>query len=138
MSLKGSIFFYKNLKYQDGTTGEKLVVFINNGSLNKNYLALKTTSQSKYYDIRGVNGYGCFSDINVFVNGSKPFNVKTYIQFDAPSIYEFPYIDVLNESVKTDNWKKIGVLPENTLNGLIKCFKNSVDYSPRNHGELLK
>ena len=125
MGFRGGIYFFENLTFKDGIKGDKLVVFLNDGSKGQ-FLFLKTTSQNKHY---GDCGIGCYSDKGVYVIDDKRFFPKrTYIQFRRNDIFIKDNISLLKERLN-GNLEKKGELDSNTLSGLIDCFKNSYDFS---------
>lgn|GEM_PF-3683739 len=136
MSLKGKVYFFENIRFKDDVKGDKLIIFLNNGNEKIDCLFLKTTKQTKFYNKIGVNGMGCFSDKNVYVYEGKPFEKKTYIQFNFNSIFIIPCIDILRNCFN-GNLKEKGDLPINIYNALIKCFKKSPDYDKSIYDPLL-
>lgn len=129
MPAPGDILFYKDFKFEDGTTADKLFVILTATTSTTPYLALKTTSQSRRYE--GVN-QGCNSKKKVFfspVSWQPCFDVDTYIQL--PQIFEFSVADIIKAGID----KQIDIkrsLSQDCLAQLKNClkpFKN--DISPR-------
>jgi len=130
--IKGTVFCHINLTFKNGDTGKKLLVVLNNQSGSDPFLCCKTTSQKRY----DLDREGCYSEKNVFVINQAPFNVKTWIQFDLYSIFEFTSVELLklkfNEEVKV-----IGCIATNYINGIVNCYRKSDDISAY-HIDLLK
>ena len=104
----GSIYFHKDFKFPDGTTGEKLFVVVNSPSKTESYLVCKTTSKEKPpYRLRRP---GCDEKRNYFMffSGQDNFPTDTWIQFDK--IYEFTTEELLRDKFGKSNIKYKGHL----------------------------
>jgi len=121
---KGSVLYHDNFKFKNGDTGQKLLVILNNPKGKDPYLCCKTTSKIKYC----IEQEGCYSDKNIFVTQKKPFQYKTWIQFDRNSLFEISAQEFLQESFNK-HITIIGDIDINTINALVNCIKKSEDIS---------
>ena len=138
MNFRGKVFKFESYKFSDGTSHDKLLVFLNNGALEKYFIVLLTTSQPRYFNKIGIKTEGCHSKNNVFFYKGKPFDKPTYIKFDPESVKLFNYANIIQSSI--DGFLKsdpIGEIPEYTLKQIINCFKNSDDYVEGIYNTLL-
>ena len=120
----GSVYFHREFKFSDSTTGEKLFVVVNSPSNTENYLVCKTTSQEKPpYRLRKQ---GCFAEKNYFMFFAKDdwFNKDTWIQFDR--IFEFETMKLLQDKFGGKAEYKT-VLKPNNIRAILKCILKSED-----------
>lgn len=113
----GTILSDNNFVYADGSTGKKLLVVLNDGSIGY-YIVIKTTSRGHYKGIQ----FGCQSKDrypNFFITKSSSFLTQdTWILLDQ--FFEFGSHELLQKSF-TGQIKSIGILTDNILIDLLKC-----------------
>jgi hypothetical protein len=130
---KGTVFYHANFVFKDGAVGDKLLIVLNNQSNNAPFLCCKTTSKKKW----GIDQDGCHSSKNIFVMNHKPFNKKTWIQFDPNSVFEFSAADLLKQKFG-GNIKVVGRIDDQNIRAIANCFKKSEDISAYHCGLLAK
>lgn len=129
---KGTVLHHTNLLYKDGEIGNKLLIVLNNQCNTDPYLCCKTTSKKRY----GIDTEGCYYKNNIFLTTKKPFDSKTWVQFDPNSLFEFSAPELISCGFKKE-LKIIGCLTECDINEIVNCIKMSEDISEY-HLELLK
>jgi hypothetical protein len=124
MPQPGEIFWFKNFQFEDGSFKDKLFVSLNSSDLEKPCLALKTTSQSKWYP--GCCK-GCNKDRKCFfapASWQTCFKVDTFIQL--PQIIEFPTAKLIKER-SSGNIEFLPSLSNDCLAQLKSCLAGYKD-----------
>ena len=123
----GSVYFHKEFKFSDGTTGEKLFVVVNSPGKTENYLVCKTTSKEK--PPHRLRKQGCSAEKNYFMLFPKDdwFNKDTWIQFDR--IFEFETMKLLQDKFGDKAEYKADLKPKN-IRAILKCILKSEDIPP--------
>lgn len=120
----GSIYFHKDFKFQDGTTGEKLFIVVNSPSKTENYLVCRTTSRAKPpYRLRRP---GCDAQRNYFMFFPRDnwFSKETWVQFDE--IFEFTTEKLLQDRFGGSVEHK-GYLKPVNIRAVLNCILKSED-----------
>ena len=120
----GSIYFHKDFKFPDGTTGEKLFIVVNSPSKGENYLVCKTTSREK--PPHRLRQRGCDEKRNYFMFFPKDdwFLIDTWVQFDK--IFEFTVGKLLQDKFG-GNLKHKSSLKSVNIRAVLSCILRSED-----------
>lgn len=121
----GTILFDPNFQFEDGETGRKLFVVLNNGK-NGQYLVAKTTSKpSRFTKEFGCNSKHRFPNFYL-PNAAAAFKTDTWIQLD----YYYPLESGrLIENVMNGLINQIFVLERSLALLLVECVAESDDLS---------
>lgn len=121
----GTFLFDRHFKFQDGKTGEKIFIVLNDG-LSGKYVGLKTTSRGHRYGIQhGCQAMDRFQNF-FLVKGSCCLSDNTWIQLD--SFYEFQTPKLI-ELVMKGSIMRIGTLDNEHTEKLLICATHSDDIS---------
>lgn len=130
----GTLLVDKNFLYSDGTTGKKIIVILNDGTIGW-YIIVKTTSKGEKYGVQ----FGCQSTYKFpnfcFDAGSCILNKRTWVQLD----FFYPHIArELKQKIIDEEINYIGVLePIQTLE-LLVCASHSDEISVIHEKEIKK
>lgn len=120
----GSVYFHKNFKFSDGTTGEKLFVVVNSPSGTENYLVCRTTSRER--PPYRLKRRGCDEKRNYFMFFiiDDWFSKDTWMQFDR--IFEFSGEKLLQDKFGGYMEYKGSLKPGN-IRAVLNCILRSED-----------
>lgn len=131
MPSAGQKLFCKDFVFSDNSTGEKLLVVLNDCGNKGTCLVLKTTSQEKHY-IRSHPGCNsmkkCFY---VLMECEQGFDKDTFIQL------EHIYPINIEELLDVRQLKFIGRLSDACFKNLKKCLRNFKDDIPVGYWQLI-
>lgn len=134
MPQPGQVLHYRDFLFEDGSTGDKLFVILNDADIDSPCLVLKTTSQPQRY--MGVSA-GCNPQRNVFfvpLSWQECFSLDTYIKL--PEIIEVSMKELL-QGTFSKKIRMINTLSANCFTQLKNCLKQfRDDISPR-HWKLI-
>lgn len=134
MPQPGQVLYYKNFRFEDGATGDKLFVTLNRVDINSPCLVLKTTSQPKRYE---GSREGCNPEKNVFfvpLDWQECFPRDTYIQL--PQIFEIS-AEELVQGALSKRIRRMSSLSVDCFMQLRNCLKQfKEDISPQ-HWRLI-
>ncbi|MBA7648665.1 hypothetical protein ES703_56453 [subsurface metagenome] len=131
MPRAGQVLFHKNFIYDNGSTGEKLLIALNTCDNEETCLVLKTTSQPKRYAyaVPGCNsGKGIFC---IFEECEQGFPDDTYVQLD--SIYPINVELLLNSGQVSF----IDHLSEVCFTNLKRCLRNFREDIPQQYWTII-
>lgn len=131
----GDILFHSSFKFDDGTTGRKLLIVLNTPDLKKNepYLIIKTTSRLKGKQMLP----GCIAAWNIFYfspSEGEFFKEPTLLQLD--DIYEMDAKTAVRNGFQK-NLEIKGKLSIQTLGQLRNCIKQIKEDISEKHYKLI-
>ena len=114
-------------QFDDGQRAEKLFICLNDADDTNPAVLVITTSVQRQGQ---ASGAGCahyqFGTYYVIHPSQADwFKRLTFVQLHRRWL--FPVTEVLKESLVKRNWTLVGMVSEQTLNGIIKCFDSSPD-----------
>lgn len=122
---RGDVWVHPDFKFNDGNSSKKLIVILNTPqTAANNYLICKTTSKIRY----NLSSPGCFSDRGVYVVNPPPFSLKTWVQFDPNSLFEWSISEMFLE-MTNNGFHFLLSLPSHVINDILACIKKSPDIS---------
>jgi hypothetical protein len=131
----GDILFHSSFKFNDGTTGRKLLIVLNTPDFKKNepYLVIKTTSQLKGKQMVP----GCIAAWRIFYIPPAEgvfFKDPTLLQLD--DIYEMDATTVLKNGLQK-NLELMGKLSTQIFGQLRNCIKQIKEDISEKHYKLI-
>jgi len=127
----GQKLFCKNFIFADNTSGDKLLIVLNNCKNQDACLVLKTTSKEKNYtgSLPGCNSRKkCFC---IFIECEQEFSLDTFVQLEQ--IYTINIEQLLN----TKQLSFIGRLSNTCFTNLKRCLRNFRDDIPIDYWKLI-
>ena len=118
----GTTLFFKDFRFKDGGTSDKLVIVLNTPEKDQPYLLCPTTSKQHHRKSQ----LGCHSEDNYFYVDEKQdhFDVNTWILFHE--IYEKKSAELLSEKFQGKLYMKFD-LDTNLWKAVRNCILKSVD-----------
>lgn len=118
----GTVLFFNDFKFYDGTTKDKLIILLNTPKTDEPYLVCLTTSRQW----KRKNSLGCHSDNNYYYIDEKQdkFIENTWVVFH--NIYEFSHAKILSALLKNNLNDKFD-LDINLWSALKNCILKSID-----------
>ena len=131
MPRAGQILFHKGFVFHNKSAGNKLLVVLNTCNNKGICLALKTTSQKKYYAWchPGCNSTKkCFC---IYIECRQGFDKETFVQLDQ--IYPINVDELLNSSLITF----VDHLSDSCFARVKKCLRNFREDIPTGYWSLI-
>ena len=126
VSLKrGSILFWKNFEFNDGSKKDKLVLLLSNCLKNKCFVVVLPTSQIQHY----IAGSREMIDTIAFPKGSSSFfDIDTIIDLKSVTLVE---VERLVPHLSSSVAKKLGELDETDWSKISDAVTNAQTLSPK-------
>lgn len=118
----GEVFFFKDFKFKDGKTKDKLIIILNYPQDNEPYLVCCTTHVQHFR----LKELGCHSEDNYYFvdNQQDNFDIDTWIVFGT--IYELSVDKILNACINQGT-HSLFTLEKTLWNSMKACILKSKD-----------